>query len=119
MNRPLLFRAAFSCAALACASALAEDAAPKYSAEAFYQTVDFRIGGPDYAFSPDGKRLIITSDETGVYNAYALDLKTDARTPLTASTASATFAISYFPDGERFLYTADGGGDELNHVEQG
>ena len=116
MNRPLLFRAAFSCAALACASALAEDAAPKYSAEAFYQTVDFRIGGPDYAFSPDGKRLIITSDETGVYNAYALDLKTDARTPLTASTASATFAISYFPDGERFLYTADGGGDELNHV---
>lgn len=117
MNRPLLFRAAAAAAvALAGASAMAEDAAPKYSAEAFYQTVDFRIGGPDYAFSPDGKSLIITSDETGVYNAYALDLKTDARTPLTQSSESAIYAISYFPDGERFLYTSDGGGDELNHI---
>ena len=105
--------------ALLAAPALAEEAPPEYSAEAFYTTVDFFIGGPDYAFSPDGKKLIITSDETGVYNAYALDLKTDERTPLTASTTSATYAISYFPDGKRFLYTADGGGDELNHVYVG
>jgi dipeptidyl aminopeptidase/acylaminoacyl peptidase len=119
MNRPLLFRAmgaGAAAVALSGASAMAADAPAKHSAEAFYQTVDFRIGGPDYAFSQDGERVIITSDETGVYNAYALDLKTDARTPLTQSTASATFAISYFPDGERFLYTSDGGGDELNHV---
>ena len=95
---------------------MAAETPPEYSAEAFYTTTDFFIGGPDYAFSEDGAKLIITSDETGVYNAYELDLKTDKRTPLTASTTSATYAISYFPDGDRFLYTADGGGDELNHV---
>lgn len=49
-------------------------------------------------------------------NAYALNLKSGERTALTQSDANATYAISYFPDGERFLYTADNGGDELNHV---
>jgi hypothetical protein len=27
--------------------------------------------------------------------------------------------VSWFPDGERFLVTADGGGDELNHIYVG
>ncbi|MEQ8434400.1 MAG: S9 family peptidase [Oceanicaulis sp.] len=39
-----------------------------------------------------------------------------ARAPLTTSSADATFALSWFPDGERILVTADEGGDELNHV---
>ena len=34
----------------------------------------------------------------------------------TRSTTNATSGISYFPDDDRFLYTADEGGNELNHV---
>ena len=101
---------------LAPAAAAAKDAPPTYSAAAFYETTDFRISNPGYPFSPDGKRLLITSDESGVFNAYALDLKTNERTALTNSTTTAVYALNYFPDGERYLYTTDGGGDELNHV---
>lgn len=98
------------------AFAVKAETPPKYSAEAFYQTTDFRIAGSKRAFSADGEKLLITSDETGVYNAYLLDLKTDERTPLTHSDASATYAVSFFPDGERFMYTSDDGGNELNHI---
>jgi dipeptidyl aminopeptidase/acylaminoacyl peptidase len=89
---------------------------PTYSAEAFYETTDFRISGTGYAFSPDGEYLLITSDESGIYNVYALNLKTNERTALTNSTTNAVYAINYFPDGERYLYTSDNGGNELNHV---
>jgi len=89
---------------------------PIYSAKAFYETTDFRISGLGYAFSPDAKRLLITSDESGVYNVYALNLATNEREALTRSTTNAVYAINYFPDGERYLYTSDGGGDELNHI---
>ncbi|MBL4618057.1 MAG: S9 family peptidase [Robiginitomaculum sp.] len=89
---------------------------PTYSAEVFYETTDFLISGTGYAFSPNKEHLLITSDESGVYNVYALNLKTNQRTALTNSTTNAVYAINYFPDGERYLYTSDNGGDELNHV---
>ncbi len=101
--------------AFAPATAMAE-APPIYSAEAFYKTTDIGIAGGEYAFSAGDGGLLITSDESGVYNAYLLNLETNERTPLTASETSATYAISFFPDGARFLYTSDNGGDELNHV---
>ncbi len=89
---------------------------PIYSAEAFHKTTDYRIASAELAFSASEDELLITSDETGVYNAYLLNLKTNERAPLTSSDTSATYAVSFFPDGERYLYTSDGGGDELNHV---
>ncbi len=101
-------------------SVVQKDAAPpEYSAAAFYQTTDYGIPGSRYVFSTDGSRLLVTSNETGVFNAYELDLNTSELSALTSSNGSPVFAISYFPDGARFLYTQDGGGDELNHVYVG
>ena len=94
-----------------------EQPAPKYSAEAFFDTTSFGIANAaGRAFSPSGDKVLISSDETGIFNAFAVDVATGARTQLTSSTASATLGVSYFPGDERVLYTADGGGDELNHV---
>ncbi|MGX6647602.1 alpha/beta fold hydrolase [Maricaulaceae bacterium MS644] len=88
-----------------------------HSAEVFFNTTSFSLaGGAGYAFSSADGDLLISSDETGVFNAYALDPETGAREALTTSSADATFALSWFPDGERILVTADAGGDELNHV---
>lgn len=66
--------------------------------------------------SADGAKILVTSNETGVFNAYEINAATGERAPLTASESNATFAVSYFPDGGRYIYTADNGGDELNHV---
>lgn len=90
---------------------------PRYSAQAFFETTSFALpGAAGYAFSPDGKSILMSSDATGVYNVYALPL--DGKTPeqLTQSEGNAVFAVSWFPADMRVLYTYDGGGNELNHV---
>ncbi len=83
-----------------------------YDAETFYATTSFAGA----SFSADGKNLLVTTDQSGVYNAYSLPLDGGPLTPLTSSTTNAIFSVSFFPKGERFLYTSDQGGNELNHL---
>ena len=96
------------------------DAAPAervtYSAATFHETTSFSMASAGgHAFSQDG-RILISSDETGVFNAYAVDPETGEREALTSSTTNATFAVSWLPGDDRILVTADNGGDELNHI---
>ena len=94
-----------------------QDAAKTYSAADFFQTTSYGMSDPTgLAFSPDGRSILISSDATGVFNAYALPVDGGAAAPLSASTGPATRAASYFPGDARVLLTADGGGDELTHV---
>lgn len=91
--------------------------APRYSAEAFFMTTSYGLpNSSGYTFGPKTGDILITADETGVFNAYRMDPDTGAKTALTASTTSAVRALTWFPNDERLLYTQDGGGDELNHV---
>ena len=106
-------------ALIAAASTAAAAATPVYDAAAFYQTTDYAIAESERAYSPDGRRLLITANPTGVFNAQVLDLESGAQQALTQSTTNAVFAISWFPDGKRYLYTFDQGGNELNHVYVG
>lgn len=75
---------------------------------------NLRIGGG--GFSPDEKSLLVSTNETGILNAYELDIATGNRTALTHSEEASISVISYFPKDKRFLYMADGNGDELYHV---
>lgn len=89
----------------------------RYTAAQFYDTTNFRMAHPlGRVFSQDGKSMLMGSDATGVFNAYALPVAGGAPRPLTASTTSAVTPISYFPGDDRILFSQDGGGDELNHV---
>ena len=88
-----------------------------YSAEQFFQTTSYRMGGAGpYAFSAENGDLIISSDQTGVYNAYRLNTATGEMTALTESTDRGVYAESWFPEDDRFIYQQDGNGDELTHV---
>ena len=90
---------------------------PRYSARAFYETTSYDlVPSAGRAFSADGRSLLISSDRTGVYNAWSMPLDEAPPQPLTHSGDDAVFAVSWFPDDDRILYTADNGGDELNHV---
>ncbi|GAA0653007.1 S9 family peptidase [Brevundimonas lenta] len=97
-----------------------ETAAPAfrtYTAAQFFETTSYGMANPaGLAFSPDGRSLLISSDASGVFNAYALPVDGGAPVPLSASTGSATYAATYFPTDGRILLTADGGGDELTHI---
>jgi len=92
-------------------------AIPKYSAEAFFATTTYGLASSSgYAFSPDNSKLLTYSDESGIFNVYALQVDGSAAESLTTSDSDAMFAISWFPDDERVIFTFDSGGNELNHV---
>ena len=113
MSRVPLLLASALLAPPALAATRAHDAA------AFFKTTDYAIADSRRAYSADGSRLLLTANPTGVFNVMVLGLRTGAIEALTDSKADSTFAISYFPDGKRFLYRADSGGDELDHVYAG
>jgi dipeptidyl aminopeptidase/acylaminoacyl peptidase len=96
----------------------AAPAAPiRYSARQFFETTAYgMVPSAGLAFSRDGRNLLINSDRNGVFNVYAVPLAGGDPVQVTRSTDNATFAASYFPADDRILYTADQGGNELNHL---
>lgn len=68
------------------------------------------------SFSPDNSKLLVHSNRSGIYNLYEVPVKGGELKPLTQSDSSSIFAISYFPKDERMLFSADGNGDEINHI---
>ncbi len=68
------------------------------------------------SFSPDESNILINSKESGIYNAYEIDIATGDRTQLTNSTTDAVFGRSYFPEDERIIYTSDKAGNEISHI---
>jgi dipeptidyl aminopeptidase/acylaminoacyl peptidase len=67
-------------------------------------------------FSHDGEELLLTSDETGVFNVYSMPVMGGKAEQLTDSKTHAQFAVSWFPYDKRFLYLVDRDGDELDHL---
>lgn len=95
-----------------------EAASPvRYSAKTFYDTTSFGLASATgHAFSSDGRSVLASSDQSGVFNAYALPVGGGDPIALTTSKDNATFAASFFPNDDRILFTADKGGDELDHL---
>jgi dipeptidyl aminopeptidase/acylaminoacyl peptidase len=84
----------------------------EYTVEQFMQTVT--LNGA--SFSADEKRLLYSSNRTGIFNVDSVSLTGGAPVALTSSTADSTYLVSAFPDDDRFLYTHDQGGNEINHL---
>jgi len=85
---------------------------PQYSVADFYKNVEYAGA----SFSADGKKILVSSNRSGIWNAYAVPATGGEPEPLTASTTNAIFAASYFPEDDRLLYSSDEGGNELSHV---
>ena len=77
-----------------------------YDIGEFLDTTSYRGA----AFSPDNSSLLVSSDETGIFNAFTLAVDGSGADQLTNSNTDSIFAVGYFPDDERILYGADQGG---------
>ena len=111
----VIYRAAGAiCLALAVHSAFAAPAKPvkKYKIEQFMATTS--ISGA--SFSHDEKNILFSSNESGIFNVYSIPVAGGKPVALTKSTGDSTYAVSYFPADNRFLFTRDKGGDEQNHL---
>lgn len=114
--KPIASRLLIGCSLILlwnCSGNRTEETPPKrYTIAQFMDIVQINGG----AFSPDESKVIISSKETGIFNAFEIDLKTGEKKQLTQSTDNAIFVQSYFPGDERIVYTSDQGGNEITHI---
>ncbi len=109
-----LFSMALTVCLAGCGAATEESAkeVPTYNARTFFETTS--VGGA--SFSHDETRILLSSDASGIFNVYSQPIEGGDPEQLTHSESDASFAVSWFPHDDRFLYTADQGGNELNHL---
>lgn len=84
----------------------------QYSIEQFYKST--QVGGG--SLSSDDTKLLVSSNESGIYNAYEIDIATGEKKALTNSTQESVFADAYVPGTYHIIYSSDKGGDENDHL---
>ena len=84
----------------------------RYSAEEFYKTTSMRGSSINHT----GDAILATNDQTGVFNVYRYPFAGGKPKQLTFSKDNAIYGVSWFPKDDRFLFTSDQGGNELNHL---
>ncbi|WP_165357198.1 S9 family peptidase [Sphingosinicella sp. CPCC 101087] len=109
MVRVLLFVLALL---LVPAAAPAERQARTYTIEQLMAAETF--GG--FSFSPNSRKLIVTSNRTGIANIYVMPATGGEMRPLTSSTVETVSSLGYFPHDERILFSSDQGGNERAHI---
>ena len=67
-------------------------------------------------FSKDATKLLYSSDKSGIFNVYEMDLNSNKETQITDSKLESYFAISYSPLTNEIIYGADSGGNENFHL---
>ena len=95
-----------------CQEAIEVPKANQYTIDQFLNTTNI-FGG---SFSPDQKDLLVTSNESGIFNAYTIPVAGGEMTSLTNSEKESIFSISYFPEDKRVLFRSDDNGNEIHHL---
>ena len=72
------------------------------------------IGGG--SFSYDNSQLLISSNRSGIYNAFTVSTEGGEMTAITQSDSTSVFGNAFFPEDNRILLSADGNGDEIDHL---
>ncbi len=86
-----------------------------YTAEQFFVTTS--LSGSSINHTSDA--ALVSSDESGIYNAYRVPLDGSTPTQLTFSSKDSIYVQSWFPQDDRFLFKSDQGGNELHHLYVG
>ena len=84
----------------------------EYSIEQFYENT--RISGAD--FSADESKILTSTDESGIFNVYEINIADGSKKAITNSTEESLFAVDYVPGTSDILYHADKGGNEIDHL---
>ncbi len=86
--------------------------AQQYTIAQFMNTVS--ISGN--SISHDDGSVLISSNKTGIFNAYLIPTAGGEPQPLTRSQDNSVFVISFFPKDKRILFSSDKGGNEIFHL---
>ena len=83
-----------------------------YGIEDFFDNVSISGG----YFSTDEEKIIFSSNQSGIFNVYEANIQTGKINQLTASNKESFFVRAYVPNSNDFIYSADNGGNEINHL---
>jgi protease II len=85
---------------------------PQYTIDQFYKNVNTGFS----AFSPDETKVLVSSNETGIYNVFEINIADGSKRQVTNSTTESLFAVNYVHGTNQILYSADKGGNENDHI---
>ena len=115
--RTFLGLLSFSVLVAACNNTASErEETPKevkqYTIEQFYKSSE--VFGGD--ISGDDKKMLVTTNESGIYNIYEIDIASGQKQAITNSDKESIFANSYVPGTTNIIYNSDKGGNEISHL---
>ena len=84
----------------------------QYSAEQLFNNKS--IGGG--AFNSDESKILVHANTSGIFNLYEISIADTSMKPLTSSARESFFSVDYLPGTNKYLYTADQGGNENAHI---
>lgn len=84
----------------------------KYDVTDFFDTKSVRGSG----FNADETKVLVTSNATGIFNAFEVTIADTATTALTNSTKESVFSEDYIKGSSNFIYSSDQGGNENSHL---
>ena len=84
----------------------------QYTIEQFYKSSE--VFGGD--ISGDDKKMLVTTNESGIYNVYEIDIASGQKQAITNSDKESIFANSYVPGTTNIIYNSDKGGNEISHL---
>ncbi len=83
-----------------------------YNIEDFFNNIS--ISGGYFSSSED--KLIYSSNQSGIYNIYEVNINGGEVEQLSNSLQESFFIRSYVPNSDDFIYSADKGGNEISHL---
>lgn len=84
----------------------------QYTIDQFYKSSE--VFGGD--ISADDKKMLVTSNESGIFNVYEIDIASGGKHALTTSAKEAMWGNSYVPGTTNIIYNSDKGGNEISHL---
>src|SRR6478609_2379691 len=87
--------------AVSCNQKAEEPVMPKqYTAEQLRNNIIAQAAG----YNKDEEKILVSSNSTGIFNVYLLNVADTSMQPLTHSSTDACFAISFLPGTGKFIF---------------
>ena len=90
----------------------AEVEVKKYAVNDFFDTKSVSGAG----FNANETKVLISSNASGIFNAYEITIADTTSTALTNSTKESIFSEDYIKGSSNFIYSSDQGGNENSHL---
>ncbi|HLO59410.1 MAG TPA: S9 family peptidase [Bacteroidales bacterium] len=84
----------------------------QYTINQFFKNLRMTGG----TFSNDEKKILVSTDKSGIFNVYEINLADTTMRQVTSSQKESFFAIDYVKGTNDLFYSSDQGGNEISHI---